>query len=57
MVVSKVLREFAGGTTVGGLKFLVDPKSSPITKIIWAIAIFVAFMYATLEMGNSVVSK
>ena len=57
MVVLKVLREFAGGTTVGGLKFLVDPKSSPITKIIWAITIFVAFMYATLEMGNSVVGK
>ena len=57
MVVLKVLREFAGGTSIHGFKFLVSPKSSSWTKIIWAISLVVALMYATLEMRNSVISK
>ena len=57
MVVLKVLREFAGGTTIHGFTFLVSPKSSSRTKIIWALLLVVAFMYATLEMRNSVVGK
>ena len=57
MVVLKVLREFAGGTTIHGFTFLVSPKSSSRTKIIWAIAIVVALSYASWEMRNSVISK
>ena len=57
MVVLKVFREFAGGTSIHGFNFLVRPKSSPWTKTIWAISLAVALMYATLEMRNSVVGK
>ena len=57
MVVLKVLREFAAGTNIHGFVFLVSPKSSSRTKIIWAISLVVALMYATLEMRNSVISK
>ena len=57
MVVFKVLREFAGGTSIHGFTFLVRPTSSSRTKIIWAISLVVALMYATLEMRNSVVGK
>ena len=57
MVVFKVLREFAGGTSIHGFTFLVSPKSSSCTKIIWAISLVVALMYATLEMRNSVMGK
>ena len=57
MVVLKVLREFAGGTSIHGFTFLVRPKSSSWTKIIWAISLVVALTYATLEMRNSVVGK
>ena len=57
MVVLKVLREFAGGTSIHGFTFLVRPESSSRTKIIWAISLVVALMYATLEMRNSVVGK
>ena len=57
MVVFKVLREFAGGTSIHGFAFLVSPKSSSRTKIIWAVSLVVALMYATLEMRNSVTSK
>ena len=57
MVVLKVLREFAAGTTIHGFTFLVRPNSSSWTKIIWAISLVVALTYATLEMRNSVVGK
>ena len=57
MVVSKILQDFAGGTSIHGFGYLVSPKSSSWTKIIWAISIFVAMMYATLEMRNSVIGK
>ena len=57
MVVAKVLREFAAGTSIHGFTFVVSPKSSSGTKIIWAILLVVALMYATLEMRNSVVGK
>ena len=57
MVVLKVLQDFAGGTSIHGFGYLVSPKSSSWTKIIWAISIFVAMMYATLEMRNSVMGK
>ena len=57
MVVLKVLREFAGGTSIHGFTFLVRPESSSGTKIIWTICLAVALTYATLEMRNSVVGK
>ena len=57
MVVLKVLREFAGGTSIHGFTFLVNPKLSSSTKIIWAIAIVVALSYASWEMKNSVIGK
>ena len=57
MVVLKVLREFAARTTIHGFAFLVSPKLSSRTKIIWAIAIVVAMSYASYEMRNSVISK
>ena len=57
MVVLKVLREFAGGTSIHGFTSLVNPKLSSRTKIIWAIAIVVALSYASWEMKNSVIGK
>ena len=57
MVLIKVLQDFAGVTSIHGFCYLVSPKSSSWTKRIWAISIFVAMMYATLEMSNSVIGK
>jgi hypothetical protein len=57
MVVLKVLQEFAGGTSIHGFTFLVSPKSSSRTKIIWAISLVVALSYASWEMKNSVIGK
>jgi hypothetical protein len=57
MVVLKVLREFAAGTSIHGFTYLVSPESSPRTKIIWAISIVVALSYASWEMRNSVIGE
>ena len=57
MVVLKLWQNFAGGTSIHGFGYLISPKSSTWTKILWAIFIFVAMMYATLEMRNSVIGK
>ena len=57
MVVLKVLREFAGGTSIHGFGFLVSHKTSKRSKIIWAISLIVAIMYASAEMRNSVIGK
>ena len=57
MVVLKLLREFAGGTSIHGFGFLVSSKTSPRTKIIWAMLIVIALFYASMEMRNSVISK
>ena len=57
MVVFKVLREFAAGTSIHGFTFLESPKSSSRTKIIWGMAIVVALSYASWEMRNSAISK
>ena len=55
MVVLKVLKDFADGTSIHGFVYLVRPGSSR-KKIIWVISLIVAMMYATLEMRNSVIS-
>ena len=57
MVVLKVLREFAGGTSIHGFGFLVHPKSSSIDKIIWFILLAVAIAWASFQMNLSVISK
>ena len=57
MVVLEELQDFAGGTSIHGFGYLVSAKSTSRTKIVWAISIFVAMMYATLEMRNSVNGK
>jgi hypothetical protein len=57
MVVLKVLQEFAGGTSIHGFGFLVSPKSSQLTKVIWALLLVAALLYASLEMRNSVIGK
>ena len=57
MVVLKVLREFAGGTSIHGFGYLVSHKKSKMSKIIVAISLVVAVIYASAEMRNSVISK
>ena len=57
MGVLKVLREFAGGTSIHGFGFLVQPTLSTRTKIIWTISLVVAIFYASYEMRNSAISK
>ena len=57
MGVFTVLREFAGGTSIHGFGFLVQNKSSTLTKIIWTLSLIVAISYASYEMRKSVIGK
>ena len=57
MGVFTVLREFAGGTSIHGFTFLVQNKSSTLTKIIWTLSLIVAISYASYEMRKSVIGK
>ena len=57
MGVLQVLHDFAGGTKIHGFKFLVDKRSSPMTKLIWTFSLIVALTYASLEMRNSVIGN
>ena len=57
MGVLQVLRDFAAGTSIHGFTFLVDKRSSPSTKLIWAFSLIVALTYASLEMRNSVIGN
>ena len=57
MGVLQVLRDFAGGTSIHGFTFLMDQRSSPRTKLIWAFSLIVALTYASWEMRNSVIGN
>jgi hypothetical protein len=57
MGVFTVLREFAGGTSIHGFGFLVQNKSSTLTKIVWTLSLMVAIGYASYEMRKSVIGK
>ena len=57
MGVFTVLREFAGGTSIHGFCYLVQNKSSTLTKIIWTLSLMVAIGYASYEMRKSVIGK
>ena len=52
-----VFREFAGGTSIHGLTFLVQPKSSKFTKISWALVIIGALVYASYQLNLSRICK
>ena len=52
-----ILQEFAGGTSIHGFSFLVQPTSSIRAKIIWALCLVVAITYASVQMRLSVVGK
>ena len=52
-----VFREFAGGTSIHGFTFLVQPKLSKFTKILWALAIIGALVYASYQLNLSRICK
>ena len=52
-----VLKDFAAGTSIHGLMFIVDPKLSSLKRNTWSFVFIAALMYATHELNLSVICK
>ena len=52
-----VFIEFAAGTSIHGFTFLVQPKLSKFTKILWVLAIIGALVYASYQLNLSRICK
>ena len=50
-----VLKNFAAKTSIHGLSFIVDPKSSSLKKITWALIFIAAMVYATQQLRLAVI--
>ena len=53
----QVLKDFAGGTSIHGLTFLVQPQLSPAKRVSWALLFIGALIYAGRQMNISVICK
>ena len=53
----EVLKDFAGGTSIHGLAFVVDSKRSLKTRFFWAIVFSSLIIYASIELRNSILCK
>ena len=52
-----VLKDFAGGTSIHGLAYVVDNKKSVTTRLFWAIVFSSLIIYASIELRNSILCK
>ena len=55
MGILEILQDFASGTSIHVLGFIVNPKTSKLKKITWAVIFIAAMMYATQELTLSVI--
>ena len=51
----QVLKDFALGTSIAGLKYLAQP--SLVTRVVWAIIITFALIFAGIDLNKAVVCK
>ena len=53
----QVFKEFAAGTSIHGLTFLVQPHLSVLRRISWALIFIGALVYAGYQLNKSVICK
>ena len=53
MGVVNVLKEFALGTSIHGLKFIAESRLSTLQRTIWAFFLIGAMVYAVQEIRNA----
>ena len=53
----QVLKDFAAGTSIQGLKYLVDPQLSLAKRVSWALIFIAALIYAGRQLNISVICK
>ena len=52
-----VFEDFAGGTSIHGLTFLIQSKLSAFTRITWAFVFIGAMVYASFQLKLAVICK
>ena len=53
----QVLKDFACATSIGGLKYLAQPQLSVKMRVVWAIIIMFALIFAGIDLNKAVVCK
>ena len=57
MTLLQVFKDFASGTSIVGLKYLVQPQLSVVWRVFWAVIILFALIFAGIELNKTVVCK
>ena len=52
-----VLKDFAGGTSIHGLKYLAQTQLSTLTRVTWAYVFLTAIIYASYQLKLAVICK
>ena len=53
----QVFKDFAAGTSIVGLKYLVQPQLSVVARVFWAFMIMFAMIFAGTELNKTVACK
>ena len=54
MGILEILQDFASGTSIHVLGYIVNPRTSKLKKIAWAVIFIAAIVYATQELTLAV---
>ena len=57
MGVLQVFKDFAAGTNIVGLKYLVMPQLTVVMRVFWGFIIGSAVIFAGTELNKTVVCK
>ena len=57
MGILQVLIEFARGTSIHGLVFIVQPQLSTLKRITWAVIFIAAMVYATERLKIAIIGN
>ena len=57
MGVLQVLKDFAAGTNIVGVKYLCQPQLTMVSRVFWGFIIGSALIFAGTELNKTVVCK
>ena len=57
MTVSKLLKDFADGTSIHGLCFMVEKKASLAKRLTWFLLFLASVVYASVQLKTAIIGK
>ena len=57
MSILQVLKDFAGGTSIHGLTFIVQPQLPIWKRVTWTLVFIAAMVYATERLHVAIIGK